>query len=140
MTNQYPYCTHQKDNFKTKNTWDFINLGYFFEKFQILSNILQKSNVRIIESSDSWSLNFALNSRTSQWTFKGNIGFNSGSSNCLFSSKPWSGKFSLNSWPSDCIFSCNSISFNFSCDSGSPKSSFCLESSRGQFSCKSWSP
>ena len=52
-----------------KSAYELLILAYFFEKIEILSNILKKSNVGVIESSDSWSFNLAFDSGSSEWAF-----------------------------------------------------------------------
>ena len=99
-----------------------------------------QSNIWIVESSDSGSLNF----RSKSWSSEGAIScqfcFHSWSPESVFCGDSVSSHFRLYSWSSQRTFSSNSVSFNFCCDSRSSEGrlshdfSFYSWSSEGIFS------
>lgn len=84
-----------------------------------------QSNIWIVESSDSGSLNFCRKSWSSEGAISCQFCFHSWSPESVFCGDSVSSYFRLYSGSSQRTFSSKSVSFNFCCDSWSSKCGLC---------------
>lgn len=92
-----------------------------------------RSNVRIIESSDSGSLNLCFDSRSPEGGLSSDLSLNSRPADSILSSQSGSSKLGFHSRSPKSILSGNSVSFDLSSNSGSSEGGFGLQSRGGKF-------